>query len=166
MEASTSTHPHPHPRPEPLRTNSSTRVPRAGDKDKDKGDDKAKTRGNKYKEKFHTLREKYDQVTSMNEQLQRDLDIYNAKMKHLQAEQDLLMDAMFIVLQSDPRLHQIYHDPDLPLPPNPPSVIPRMELAERERRISNGYSHSPHMRVNGAGYSADRNTPPPEEHER
>ncbi|KAF9485508.1 hypothetical protein BDN70DRAFT_916900 [Pholiota conissans] len=49
-----------------------------------------------YKDKFQRMREKYDKVNMSHEAHQRDLEALNAKMKKLQAENDLLLDAMYL----------------------------------------------------------------------
>ncbi|KAF8159291.1 hypothetical protein B0H34DRAFT_702912 [Crassisporium funariophilum] len=74
-----------------------------------------------YKDKFHKTREKYDKVTATHEMYQRELDIANAKIKKLQAENDLLLDAMFL---ADSSLYDRYFSP--PPGSGSPSLAPHI----------------------------------------
>ncbi|PPQ79835.1 hypothetical protein CVT25_002989 [Psilocybe cyanescens] len=81
-------------------------------------------RAGSYKDKFQRMREKYDKVTAAHETGQRDLELLNAKIKKLQAENELLLDAM---LSAETDLYERYFDrsassspvldPTLPTPP-------------------------------------------------
>ncbi|KLO09544.1 hypothetical protein SCHPADRAFT_560056 [Schizopora paradoxa] len=82
----------------------------------------APPRATKYKEKFHALRETYDLVTAKHEEHQRELELANAKLRKLQAENEpsversvglslahrapssLLLDAMMLVASGQPTL--------------------------------------------------------------
>jgi len=75
-------------------------------------------KGNRYKDKFHSLRERYDVVTAKQEEYRRELELASAKLKKIQAENDLLLDAMEIVAQSQPTLLQYLLSPQLPPPPD------------------------------------------------
>jgi len=62
-------------------------------------EEKIKTHSEKitsYKDKFHKTREKYDKVTAAHEMHQKNLDVANDIVRRLQAENDLLLDAMFL----------------------------------------------------------------------
>ncbi|KAJ7746803.1 hypothetical protein DFH07DRAFT_589629 [Mycena maculata] len=61
-------------------------------------------RNSRYKEKFQALREKYDRVTAKQEEYHHDLEIATAKIKKLQAENDLLLDAMNLVATHQPSM--------------------------------------------------------------
>ncbi|KAL6301731.1 hypothetical protein BKA93DRAFT_796378 [Sparassis latifolia] len=106
-------------RPEPTRNNSAGKAPRVGDKEKteDKnGASKASIasahRGARYKEKFQALREKFDQVTATHDQYQRELAIADEKVKRLQEECNLLLDAVDIAVPAQPSLlHYLSRDP-------------------------------------------------------
>ncbi|KAI5123207.1 hypothetical protein M0805_003973 [Coniferiporia weirii] len=71
-------------------------------------------KGSTYKTKFHSLRERYDVVTSKQEDLRRELELANQRLKAVQAENDLLLDAMQIVTPTQPGLLSILQqiDPD------------------------------------------------------
>ncbi|KAJ3492296.1 hypothetical protein NLJ89_g11254 [Agrocybe chaxingu] len=45
---------------------------------------------------FHKMREKYDKVTLAHETHERELEMLNAKVKKMQAENDLLLDAVYL----------------------------------------------------------------------
>ncbi|KAF8997857.1 hypothetical protein BDQ17DRAFT_1362717 [Cyathus striatus] len=104
------------------------------------------------------MREKFDNVTTLNERYQRELETANARIKKLQAENNLLLDAMNIVADKCPiysylpenqQLEQPAPLPEPPYPANPPSEYRQYEPNTRSRRSS---SHSSHM--NGSnGYS-------------
>lgn len=74
----------------------------------------------RYKEKFHQLRERFTQVSSTKAEHHRNLDIAYAKMKKLQAENDMLLDA---ILSSSP---QLLGSVSVGLPPSssPPAAAP------------------------------------------
>ncbi|EJD08571.1 uncharacterized protein FOMMEDRAFT_165121 [Fomitiporia mediterranea MF3/22] len=69
----------------------------------------AAPRGNSYKSKFFVLKETYDTVTAKREELRRELEVANTRLKAVQAENDLLLDAMQIVAPSQPTLVNILH---------------------------------------------------------
>jgi len=161
MDPSTAASTQPLPiRPAPLRRDSGNKFTRPGDKERYEYEKaKAANKGKWYKEKFHQLREKYDQVTATNEHYQRDLERANARMKALQAEMDLLLDAMSIALPSEPALAQFYNEP-LPLVyagPDSPSYelhtsaafpdVPPLQLDAN----GNGYRPGPY--TNGHGHA-------------
>ncbi|KAJ7460723.1 hypothetical protein FB451DRAFT_1371583 [Mycena latifolia] len=75
-------------------------------------------RNSRYKEKFQALREKYDRITAKQDEYHHDLEIATAKIKKLQAENDLLLDAMNLAASHQPSLFGL-----LP-PPLPPDVPP------------------------------------------
>ncbi|KAF8202562.1 hypothetical protein BJ912DRAFT_445576 [Pholiota molesta] len=71
-------------------------------------------------DRFQRMREKYDKVTVSHETHQRELETLNAKMKKLQAENDLLLDAMYL---ADPSLYRRY------FPTTPGSMSPTLPSA-------------------------------------
>ncbi|KAH8110798.1 hypothetical protein DFH11DRAFT_1618765 [Phellopilus nigrolimitatus] len=83
----------------------------------------APPKGNTYKSRFHALREQYDVVTSRQADLTRELALASARLKAVQAENDLLLDAMQIVTPTQPALveilQQIAPSPPPPLAPSP-----------------------------------------------
>ncbi|KAF8888118.1 hypothetical protein BD779DRAFT_1525712 [Infundibulicybe gibba] len=136
--------------------NSSSRNSRAPEREKDNGE-KTKhpaPRSTRYKDKFQALREKYDQVVSTREDYQKDLDAANARMKKLQAENDLLLDAMNLAVNHQPHLHPFI---------TPPQLSPEQERRSGAEIDSNYaptprhapvHSHiSPHMNGNSNGTS-------------
>ncbi|KAG1808816.1 hypothetical protein EV424DRAFT_1350185 [Suillus variegatus] len=58
----------------------------------------------KFKEKFQVMRERFDQVVGLHEELVRDLELANARMQKLQAENDLLLDAINLTVPATPSL--------------------------------------------------------------
>lgn len=82
-------------------------LPRAADKvpvdDTNKNRTPAVPRG-RYKEKFQGLRETFDQVVGLQEELERDLELALARMRKLQAENDLLLDAINLTVPATPSL--------------------------------------------------------------
>ncbi|KIM39639.1 hypothetical protein M413DRAFT_447112 [Hebeloma cylindrosporum] len=77
-----------------------------------------------YKDKFQRMREKYDRVTAAHEAGQKDLEILNAKLKKLQSENDLLLDAIYV---ADAPLYERYFpsQPGTSSPPlNPSMALP------------------------------------------
>ncbi|EPQ56183.1 hypothetical protein GLOTRDRAFT_92716 [Gloeophyllum trabeum ATCC 11539] len=156
-------------RPAPIRRDSGNKFTRPGDRERYEYE-KAKastarqrTRGSgtrKRERRFHQLREKYDQVTATNEHYQQDLERANAKMKALQAEMDLLLDAMSIALPSEPVLERFYNEPiygpPAPSPETPSDFAPPLQYfapapapdapyangAYRAQHTSNGHAGS------------------------
>ncbi|KAI0748954.1 hypothetical protein C8Q74DRAFT_381994 [Fomes fomentarius] len=73
-------------------------------------------RGTRYKEKFQALREKYDQVTATHVEYEHALARADEKLKRLQEECNLLLDAVDIAVPAQPTLlHYLARDP---IPPN------------------------------------------------
>ncbi|KAG6879090.1 hypothetical protein C0992_005235 [Termitomyces sp. T32_za158] len=67
------------------------------DRDGARGSTKSKNpahRSTRYKEKFQALRERYDRVLAIRDTIEHDLDIATQKMDKIQAENDLLLDAI------------------------------------------------------------------------
>ncbi|KAJ7643334.1 hypothetical protein DFH06DRAFT_1333588 [Mycena polygramma] len=74
-------------------------------------------RNSRYKEKFQALREKYDRVTAKQQEYHQDLEIATEKIKKLQAENDLLLDAMNLAASHQPSMFGLLppaHPPDAP----------------------------------------------------
>ncbi|TFK39663.1 hypothetical protein BDQ12DRAFT_721885 [Crucibulum laeve] len=149
---------------------SSTRVSRNHDREKE-DKPKGQSKGTKYKEKFQSMREKFDQATAMNDQYRQDLEVANAKIKRLHAENNLLLDAMniadntlierFLPPSEHSRPEDLdYMSVDEPLMPHTARDVRIMEAAER-----NGHhrSNSAHMNGNGNGYSNGTRHRPVEE---
>ncbi|OBZ73826.1 hypothetical protein A0H81_06478 [Grifola frondosa] len=109
-------------------------------------------RGRGYKEKFQTLREKYEQVTATHEKYERELALADLKVKHLQDECNLLLDAVDIAVPAQPSLvHYLSRDPipqqyhsytvpmpamEQPAPPPPP--LPSQRTRSRRSSHANG----------------------------
>ncbi|KAF9528969.1 hypothetical protein CPB83DRAFT_853529 [Crepidotus variabilis] len=83
-------------------------------------------KGISHKDKFQKMREKYDKVTTTHETSLQELDVLNAKIKKLQSENDLLLDAMFL---ADTALYNRYfppgpdNGPPIGYPPAPPPSL-------------------------------------------
>ncbi|KAI0777481.1 hypothetical protein BD413DRAFT_452712, partial [Trametes elegans] len=68
--------------------------------------------GTRYKEKFQSLREKYDSVTATHEEYERQLQRADEKLRRLQEECNLLLDAVDIAVPAQPSLlHYLTRDP-------------------------------------------------------
>ncbi|KAG2093122.1 uncharacterized protein F5147DRAFT_721512 [Suillus discolor] len=100
---------------------------RLGDKvpdDTNKNRAPAVPRG-KFKEKFQVMRERFDQVVGLHEELVRDLELANARMQKLQAENDLLLDAINLTVPATPSLmHLTRPSPALYSHPVAPPAAP------------------------------------------
>ncbi|KAG1857394.1 hypothetical protein DFJ58DRAFT_783594 [Suillus subalutaceus] len=81
--------------------------------------------------RFQGLRERFDQVVGLHEELERDLELANARIRKLQAENDLLLDAINLTVPATPSLmHLTRPSPTLyshsvapPAAPPPPHHI-------------------------------------------
>ncbi|KAJ6561141.1 hypothetical protein DFH09DRAFT_1364577 [Mycena vulgaris] len=82
-------------------------------------------RNSRYKEKFQALREKYDRIIAKQDEYHHDLEIATAKIKKLQAENDLLLDAMNLAATHQPSMFGLLPPP---LPPDAPSNDAPMDL--------------------------------------
>ncbi|KAF9224128.1 hypothetical protein BS17DRAFT_780516 [Gyrodon lividus] len=60
--------------------------------------------GLRYKEKFQVLKERFDQVSTLHQEYERDLELANTRIRKLQAENDLLLDAISITVPVTPSL--------------------------------------------------------------
>ncbi|EMD39372.1 hypothetical protein CERSUDRAFT_93408 [Gelatoporia subvermispora B] len=119
-------------------------------------------RGTRYKEKFQALREKYDQTVATHEQYKRELELANDKLKRLQEECNLLLDAVDIAVPAQPSLlHYLSQDPippqyhsytvpfapapaaPQPAPPQPapPQAPPRTRSRRSSQQHVNGNGH-------------------------
>ncbi|KAG1812810.1 uncharacterized protein BJ212DRAFT_433005 [Suillus subaureus] len=123
--------------PRPIQVDSSK--PQKGQRvgDKVPADDTNKNRTpvvlprGRFKEKFQGLRERFDQVVGLHEELERDLELANARIRKLQAENDLLLDAINLTVPATPSLmHLTRPSPTLyshsvapPAAPPPPHHI-------------------------------------------
>ncbi|KAJ6581077.1 hypothetical protein B0H19DRAFT_492253 [Mycena capillaripes] len=131
-------------------------------------------RNSRYKEKFQSLREKYDRVTAKQQEYHQDLEIATAKIKKLQAENDLLLDAMNLAAAHQPSMFGLIppaHHPDVPAGGGPmdldafagPGTSAAPLLAERPppRHINgNGASSNSNSNSNGNGSSSSGLGPP------
>ncbi|KAF8555856.1 hypothetical protein OG21DRAFT_1507219 [Imleria badia] len=99
--------------------------------------------GPRYKEKFQALREKFDQVSVQHDEYQRDLELANARIRKLQAENDLLLDAISITVPATPSLLHLIR-------PSPTGTSSSMPMTS--------YTHTPLLSypqsipMNGHGY--------------
>ncbi|TDL26657.1 hypothetical protein BD410DRAFT_783757 [Rickenella mellea] len=113
----------------------------------------AANRGNKYKEKFHALRTRYDNVTSKHEEYRRELEQADAQLKKLQAENDLLLDAMSIAALGQPTLLQYLISPIPEPPPYQNGHGNGLTHSHREQRTNGvnssegGHDFNPHPRL-------------------
>ncbi|KAJ7132241.1 hypothetical protein C8R44DRAFT_977890 [Mycena epipterygia] len=82
-------------------------------------------RNSRYKEKFQALREKYDRIIAKQDEYHHDLEIATAKIKKLQAENDLLLDAMNLAAAHQPSMFGLLPPP---LPPDAPPGDAPMDL--------------------------------------
>jgi len=136
--------------------------------------DRAKiARANRYKAKFHALREKYDSVNAINEEYKREIALAKVKLRKLEDENDLLVDqiAMDIDYQPEISAHLYPQTPELQystvialdrIPIRPPPVSrnhsydhrdlghpppppgPPAQLAERHPRDRSSRRHHQH----------------------
>ncbi|CAL1713997.1 unnamed protein product [Somion occarium] len=148
------------PRPtrvEQTQSTSSTRSVRALEKEKE---DRPKiplpARGTRYKDKFHELREKYESVTQ-RQRYEHELAVANAKIRKLQNECNLLLDAVDIAAPSQDNIsYYLKLDPvppqyefrgrNITIPPPPPIPMEGIETATHPREITNGTNGHAHRR--------------------
>jgi hypothetical protein len=101
-----------------------------------------KSSSTRYKEKFQALREKYDQVNTKHDEYQQDLDAANKRIKRLQAENDLLLDAMNLAVPQPTQAQYI-----IPQQHEPHGATPPLHSNFR----SNASPHVPPSYTNGIG---------------
>jgi len=99
--------------------------------------------GLRYKEKFQTLREKFDQVNTQHDEYQRDLELANARIRKLQVENDLLLDAISIAVPATPSLLHLIR-------PSPTGTSSSMPMASYTHHPPPSYTQS--IPMNGYGY--------------
>ncbi|CCL99503.1 uncharacterized protein FIBRA_01521 [Fibroporia radiculosa] len=84
--------------------------------------------------RFQNLREKYEQVTATHELVEKQLAIANEKVKRLQEECNLLLDAVDIAVPAQPTLRHYlaqdpippqYHSYQVPFPAAPSATTPQ-----------------------------------------
>ncbi|KAF8448787.1 hypothetical protein L210DRAFT_838594, partial [Boletus edulis BED1] len=92
--------------------------------------------------RFQTLRERFDQVSAQHDEYQRDLGIANARMRKLQAENDLLLDAISITVPATPSLIHLIR-------PRPSPTGTSMPMTSYTHPPS---SYRPSVPMNGHGY--------------
>ncbi|KAJ6478493.1 hypothetical protein C8R47DRAFT_633362 [Mycena vitilis] len=120
-------------------------------------------RNSRYKEKFQALREKYDRVTAKQQEYHQDLEIATEKIKKLQAENDLLLDAMNLAASHQPSMFGLLppaHPPDAPRGGGPINIDagPAPRHHANGNGVSNGTrsgssSSGPgHPQLNGSGH--------------
>ncbi|OCB86318.1 hypothetical protein A7U60_g6632 [Sanghuangporus baumii] len=124
--------------------------------------------GASHKAKFLMLKESYDTVIARHQELLRELQVANSKLKSVQAENDLLLDALGIVANTQPTLVGILQqmDPEPLFPPGeayPPHRGPYAALPPAAYVVDapppslngNGHSdHSTHRAANGRSRSS------------
>ncbi|KZT07171.1 uncharacterized protein LAESUDRAFT_117383 [Laetiporus sulphureus 93-53] len=100
------------------RTPSNGKTPRPGEKIMDdksifvKSTPQPGHRGTPYKEKYHAMQERFNQVSATRETARRELAIAEEKLKRLQEECNLLLDAVDIAVPAQPTLlHYLSQDP-------------------------------------------------------
>ncbi|KAL5531280.1 hypothetical protein ACEPAG_4157 [Sanghuangporus baumii] len=109
--------------------------------------------GTSHKAKFLMLKESYDTVTARHQELLRELQVANSKLKSVQAENDLLLDALGIVAHTQPTLVGILQqmDPEPLFPPGeayPPHRGPYATLPPTTYIVD-----APPLPLNGSGHS-------------
>ncbi|KIJ65484.1 hypothetical protein HYDPIDRAFT_110574 [Hydnomerulius pinastri MD-312] len=105
----------------------------------------AQRSGTRYKEKFQALKERFDQVSAQREEYERDLELANARMRKLQAENDLLLDAISITVPATPSLMHLIR-------PSPTATSSSAPLASYTHPPPPP-PHAPHHHTNGHGHS-------------
>ncbi|KAM5544017.1 hypothetical protein V8D89_002634 [Ganoderma adspersum] len=136
--------------------------------------------GTRYKEKFQALREKYDQVTAAHTDYERALARADDKLRRLQEECNLLLDAVDIAVPAQPSLvHYLKSDPiapayysyTVPVPPagaeGPPPPFHEGDPALRPPSPGMGLGPGPdgapvHMHTHGLPHGIP--PPPPPAH--
>ncbi|KAN0088291.1 hypothetical protein V8E55_005348 [Tylopilus felleus] len=99
--------------------------------------------GPRYKEKFQALREKFDQVSAQHEQYKCDLELANVRIQKLQAENDLLLDAISITVPATPSLMHLIR-------PSPTGTSASMPMTSYTHPPPHSYPQSAPM--NGHAY--------------
>ncbi|KAI9567083.1 hypothetical protein HD554DRAFT_1022375 [Boletus coccyginus] len=99
--------------------------------------------GPRYKEKFQALREKFDQVNALHDEYQRDLELANARVRKLQSENDLLLDAISITVPATPSLMHLIR-------PSPTGTSSSMPITSYTHPPPSSYPQS--VPVNGHGH--------------
>ncbi|TEB03992.1 hypothetical protein FA13DRAFT_1750835, partial [Coprinellus micaceus] len=116
----------------------------------------------RYKEKFASMREKHDKATRSQEVYQKQLEIANAKIKKLAAENELLLDAL---VTSDKALLQKYFPEETTGQViGHPAWFERERDREREReRMPEGPQHhpNPNPKSPSSPYACRSVQPPP-----
>ncbi|KAL4072876.1 hypothetical protein V8B97DRAFT_1916807 [Scleroderma yunnanense] len=100
--------------------------------------------GSRYKEKYQALRENFDQVNAEHEDWERKLELANTRIKKLQAENDLLLDAISITVPATPSLLHLIR-------PSPTSMTPGSTPLHAQHQQATGQVPPHHM--NGHTYS-------------
>ncbi|EIW75132.1 hypothetical protein CONPUDRAFT_140126 [Coniophora puteana RWD-64-598 SS2] len=107
--------------------------------------------GGRYKEKFQQLRERYDQVNALHDEYERNLELAKTRMRKLQEENDLLLDAIALTIPEVP--------PGVPHPEQDPApYYPQPGYAPKP-------PHAPNGSLNGSGtngVSHSYREPPPD----
>ncbi|KAI0070702.1 hypothetical protein K474DRAFT_1669785 [Panus rudis PR-1116 ss-1] len=144
---------------------STSKSARAMEKEKEKADEREKapaaskapsTKGMRYKDKFITLREEYESVSQKRLSLERQLATANEKLKKLQNECNLLLDAVDIAATSQPTiLHYLEQDPVPPQYSTPQRTFPTGGVVPAEAQ------HSPEPMDHHASHHHDGPPHPP-----
>jgi len=135
--------------------------PTRSERGEDRGKAHSTHRSTRYKEKYQVMRERFERVNAAKEAYQRDLQLATEKIRKIQEENDLLLDAMLgsspPSSNSNPKHYQTSHPPQpmvpsqgyaqaqypsapVPLPP-PGAYPPRPEHSDHPPHNYN-YSHS------------------------
>ncbi|KAI6149656.1 hypothetical protein BKA82DRAFT_4131701 [Pisolithus tinctorius] len=105
--------------------------------------------GSRYKEKYQTLREKFDQVNALHEEYEKELELASARIKKLQAENDLLLDAISITIPATPSLMHLIR-------PSPTSTTPLPMPSHPQHQQPVGQPPHPHVNGHTSHYSNGR----------
>ncbi|KAF8840386.1 hypothetical protein BDN67DRAFT_968574 [Paxillus ammoniavirescens] len=107
--------------------------------------------GPRYKEKFQALRERFDQVSALHEGYERDLELANTRIRKIQAENDLLLDAISITVPATPSLMHLIR----PSPTGTSASMPMTSYQPVNNHHSNGHGHG-HSSANGRYHDRER----------
>ncbi|KAE9405408.1 hypothetical protein BT96DRAFT_934899 [Gymnopus androsaceus JB14] len=127
------------------------------------------SRTTRYKDKFTALRDKYEHVVALQQTYHRDLDTANAKMKKMQEEIDLLLEALMPTTPPPPSVYmersaerEVYYDRahgmEVDMDSQRDQVSIPMQLVPRDQSTQHDNSRSRHPQTNGKtnGNTANR----------
>lgn len=113
--------------------------------DPQKGPTRSKQPGEGWKAKYQALREKYERVNADHEEYERQLDLGKQRVKKLQDEIQLLLDAIHLTLPGEPLLWSLYQNS-----PTSTTTIPRSSHTPVQPQVE---QHPPVPQINGHTYS-------------